>query len=251
MRYENATHSSTTKIHAFGDSFVVGDQDDFIDETRENRIHFLKYNISFAAIIAKELGYSLTNHAVCGSGSFPQVDLLVQELLSGNIAKDDIILFGITALCRERTALWEFHKSADNCYGPCMVDRALLSSGDFQKIMDLDFLYLMSMLTGIEATFGVSITRINLFDSISVSNVDSKIMQNINPGNYVGYDVQGNTLIDILNDTWGIGKVTPYHDQIVIPNGYSHLYTEKKHPSVKGHKKIADWFLENTIICKH
>ena len=80
-------------IHAFGDSFVVGDQDDYINDkntdpesapthnmSEATRTEYLKYNVSFAALIAKQLDTKLKNHAVRGTGNFPQLDLLFDQL---------------------------------------------------------------------------------------------------------------------------------------------------------------------------
>ena len=89
-------------IHAFGDSFVVGDQDDFVHDHPagvvpdhnmgyDDRLEFLKYEVSFAAIIAKNYNQQMKNYAVRGSGNLPQIDRLFNELVAGTIAPDDII----------------------------------------------------------------------------------------------------------------------------------------------------------------
>ena len=65
-----------------------------------------------------------------------------------------------------------------------------------------------------------------------------------NSDNFIGLDTNNNTLIDVLNDTWGSSSFIKdvYHTEIKVPIGYEHLYTWNRHPSIEGHKKIADWF---------
>jgi hypothetical protein len=111
----------------------------------------------------------------------------------------------------------------------------------------MDYYYILSVLDRLSEKFNVRIVKVNLFNNL----VDDSPHHNINLFNYgdlLGSDVKGNTLIDILNDTWGKGISNPYHDSLEVPPGYEHLYTIKKHPSVEGHKKIAQWFIDNKVV---
>lgn len=238
-------------IHAFGDSFVVGDQDDFLHETEEaghdmqfnERLHYLMYNVSFAALIAKELNEEFTNHAIRGSGNYPQIDILMQKILDGTITKKDTVLFGITTLVRDRQQLLAFENVTSYGRGPCMIDRELIPN-KIEDIALLDHFYILSILENISAIYDVKIIKFYLFDNARIS----KNTVDFIPSNFVGFSESGTTLIDILNDTWDTGDKVGYHDCIDIPPGYEDMYTKYKHPSIKGHKKIANWFLTNGII---
>ena len=85
------------KLHAFGDSFVVGDQDEKDDKNKE----YLKYNVSFVSIIAKHFGIELVNYSESGSGNFSQLDKLFLNLKYGTIQKNDVVLFGMTSTSRD------------------------------------------------------------------------------------------------------------------------------------------------------
>jgi len=229
-------------IHAFGDSFVVGDQDDFIHELGYDpghgmhyleRVEYLKYNISFVSLIAKELNIPLKNYAERGSGNFPQLDKLTASLESGSIKSSDLVLFGITSPSRDRLSFVDNDRVTSESFGPCLIDRELANFENVGKIPRLDTLYILFILEQLSKIFGVRILKFNLFD------VDLNI-------SYPFKDyLSGGTLLDILNDTWGKDIKTPYHDKISIPKGYEKFYSLKKHPSETGHKKIAEWLLKN------
>jgi hypothetical protein len=69
---------------------------------------------------------------------------------------------------------------------------------------------------------------------------------NFNFENFIGFNLNANTLVNILNDDWGADISRPvYHTQIKPGLHYEQYYTWNKHPSVLGHKKIAEWFLKN------
>jgi len=240
------------KIHAFGDSFVVGDQDDFLDDKNTmldpthgmnfgERIKFLKYNVSFVALIAKELNVELINHAERGSGNFPQLDKLWLACNNNQINTGDMVLFGMTTTTRDRIGCSSIEKTTSKNYGEFLVDRQLINSHDHGTIGIIDQFYILSVLEKISKLFKVRIIKFNLFDNPS----DYTDMNNINFADFIGSDVKGNTLIDIINDTWGDGIKNPYHDQLIIKQGYEQYYTSKKHPSVLGHQKIANWFIKN------
>ena len=240
------------KIHAFGDSFVVGDQDDFLDDTNTisapahgmnfgERVKFLKYNVSFVALIAKQLNVELINYAERGTGNFPQLDKLWLACNNNQINADDIVLFGMTTTTRDRIGCNIIEKTTSENYGEFLVDRQLITSCNHGTIGVIDQFYILSVLEKITNLFNVRIIKFNLFDNPS----DYSNVNNINFLDFVGANIKGNTLIDIINDTWGQGIKNPYHDQLIIKNGYEQYYTTKKHPSILGHQKIANWFLKN------
>lgn len=245
-------------LHAFGDSFIVGDQDDFLHDHPKgvtpnhnmeygDRLEYLKNNVSFTSIVAKHYKMNLENHAIRGSGNYPQLDKLFLMLVHGKITSNDVVLFGLTTLLRDRFNLHEYEKSKSYKYGPLLIDRDLLHGENKQHIFDMDYYYVLSVLENLSKKFNVRIIKINLFNNL-VDESPQHEMKLFNFPDLVGRDVKGNTLIDILNDTWGKGISNPYHDVLKVPHGYDHFYTIKKHPSVEGHKKIAQWFIDNNIL---
>ena len=96
------------KIWAYGDSFVAGDQDDpkRIDAIPEI-MEYNRYNVSFAAHLAKNLGIDIINRAISGCSNFVQLDKLFKDAAS--IAQDDIVIFGISSPLRDRfqITLWK------------------------------------------------------------------------------------------------------------------------------------------------
>jgi len=245
-------------LHAFGDSFVVGDQDDFLHDHPKgvtpthnmeygDRIEYLKHNVSFVSIIAKQYKMRLENYAIRGSGNYPQLDKLYLRLVHGGIKSDDLVLFGITTLLRDRFSLHDHEKAKSYKYGPVLIDRDTLHGENQQHIFDMDYYYILSVLENLSKKFNVRIIKVNLFNNL----VDDSLRHELNLFNFpdlLGNNIKGNTLIDVLNDTWGKGISNPYHDILEVPAGYEHLYTIKKHPSIEGHKKIAKWFSDNNII---
>jgi hypothetical protein len=245
------------KLHAFGDSFVVGDQDDFYNDPNTSktnppthgmsyneRLEYIKYNVSFVSIIAKHLKLDLINFAERGSGNYPQIDRLLINLLNGKIKAGDLVFFGITTLVRDRLQLIDFKKSYSSDYGPCLIDRELLNQSDMDQICKIDLLCILSILERLSKTYNIKILTFNLFTNILTDMSDEdKLPYNIE--NNIFLTKEGNTLIDILNDTWGQVTNHPYHDRLEIPSKYEYLYTNKKHPSIEGHKKIASWWINN------
>jgi hypothetical protein len=231
-------------IHAFGDSFVVGDQDDFIGDKNTNldhppthgmnepdRVHYLKYNVSFPALIAKNLNVTCKNHAVRGTGNYPQLDLLYTQLNHGKINPGDIVMFGLATAIRDRIGLLDY-RQPDSL--------SVLHIGNWtnmDNVKGADQFYVLSALCQLASIFSVKIIKFNIFDnSINKSTLFS---------DYVGNGLPGTTLIDILNNTWLKNTQHPYHTKITIPQEYKELYTHNCHPSILGHQKIADWFLKN------
>lgn len=244
-------------LHAFGDSFIVGDQDDFLHDVPDaahgmpwnERLVYLKTQVSFVAILAQHYGYDLKNHAERGSGNYPQLDCLWARLVDGTIKLGDVVLFGITTTIRDRFVLNDFEKSTGQNHGPCLVDRALVSKyADRQRILELDFYYLVTLLDRLEDQFGIKIIKFNLFDN-SLDHATQQIKELCRVKNFVGHEVAGNTLVDILNDTWGSGIAHTFaHQEVPVTPEHDHLYTVNRHPSIEGHKKIANWWILNNIL---
>lgn len=221
-------------IHAFGDSFVAADQD--IRHNDYEYRDYLKYNVSFASLIAKHFNLPFKNYAEYGSGSYPQVDKLLINIKNGNIKSTDVVLFGITASTRGRFLIGTLFPSKHMVNG-IVVDK---DASDIDIAPRFDYYYILSILENISKTFNIRIIKFNLFNDWSTNLNLSTITD------FIGLDSPGNTLIDILNDTWGEKKQeNKEHWLIEIPDGYEHFYTIRKHPSPDGHRKIADWFIEN------
>jgi hypothetical protein len=254
---------NTKTLHAFGDSNIVGDQDDFYGEANTDpnnppthgmeyseRVEYLKYNVSFVSILAKKLGVQLKNYAECGTGNFPQLDRLAINLINNNIKKGDLVLFGMTTPLRDRVRLIENNIARDRQVGPWLVDRETLIN-DSILVYRLDYLYILGLLNHFSEKFQVRIIRFHLFDNLKITwgsddNIDPGIALH-NPRDYLGYNIPGNTLIDILNDTWGRHSYRKAGKIDVLP-GYKHLYTFKNHPSIAGHEKLANWFLNKVDL---
>lgn len=237
-------------LFAFGDSFVVGDQDDFLHELPKGirpphnmdyneRIAYLKYNVSFVSIFAKNNNYNLQNYAERGSGNYPQLDLLMNKILNNEVAKNDLIFFGLTTFVRDRVDL-ALNKKFIKMYkdrGDAIFNKEFISDhSNLWKIPLIDYFYVLNSLKFINDELGIRVVCVNLFD-----NIKDKHPSNINYNIQIGSEHYGNTLIDILNDTWGDKTEHPYHTNLQIPKGYEKLYSRFKHPSVSGHKKIANW----------
>ena len=236
----------TKTLHAFGDSFVLGDQDDFdkYPVQYQYRIDELKNKVSFASILARHYNLNYVNYADRGSGNYPQLDKLFLALTENKIQENDIVIFGLTTFVRDRFVLTEFNKATASNFGPSLVDKQSITQ-DISKVIDMDFYYINSVLNQLARKFNVKIIKFNLFDDLISSSANYRLSEFVD---FIGYDVKGNTLIDILNDTWGKGIDHPYHDQLKVPKGYESLYTIKKHPSELGHKKIAEWWIKNNIL---
>lgn len=240
-------------LHAFGDSFVVGDQDDVPSDLHgiswEQRLEYLKTQVSFVSILARHYGYELKNYAERGSGNYPQIDRLWINLANGTIKEGDVILFGITTTIRDRFLLHEVDRCTSKHSGPYMVDRSLIAKdSDRQRLLELDYFYILGLLDQMSKKFRIKIIKFNLFDN-SLDHASPAVTDVCQVDDFVGWATPGNTLIDILNDSWGQGVFYTFaHEEIQIPVGYEHLYTAKKHPSTEGHKKIANWWILNNIL---
>lgn len=235
------------KLWAYGDSFVAGDQDipgriDAISEHTE----YNRYNISFASHLAKKLNAELINRAISGCGNYPQLDKLLLDI--ENIKTNDIVIFGLTTTWRDRYSL------PSNCpqvvsptRGPSMLHRDLLYNEKLNKLPTFDLFYILSVLEKIEHLFNFPIIKFNAFHDVQTEadSIDKKLFQF---KNFIGLNVPGNTLIDLLLNRWG--DPTPRivdHSQWMPPKEYRHLFTDKSHPSIEGHKFIAEW-MHNQLI---
>ena len=244
-------------LHAFGDSFIVGDQDDFLHDVStashsmpwEERLAYLKTQVSFVSILAKQYGYDLKNYAERGSGNYPQIDQLWLNLINGTIKTGDVVLFGVTTTIRDRFMLHEVDRCTSDNVGPFMVNRTLVAKhSDRQRLLELDYFYILSLLDQMSKKFNIKIIKFNLFDN-SLDHATPRITDLCQVDDFVGWAIPGNTLVDILNDSWGQGVFYTFaHEEIKIPKGHEHLYTIKKHPSIEGHKKIANWWILNNIM---
>jgi len=251
-------------LHAFGDSFVLGDQDDFLHVKDPNvkithsmpygeRIEYLKNNVSFVSILAKHYGYSLKNYSERGSGNFPQLDRLWLHLTNNTIKHGDLVLFGLSSFVRDRSQLINFElATSDTKSGPTVIDRELVNKNfHMEKIMEIDLYYVLTVLTRLSEQFDIPIIKFNLFDNaLYQSTQQLKTICRVT--DFIGYELDGNTLIDILNDTWGKNTSNQFdHTKIEVKPEHAHLYTFYRHPSIEGHKKIANWWLDNKIIDRY
>lgn len=244
-------------LHAFGDSFIVGDQDDFLHDVPtashgmpwEERLEYLKTQVSFVSILARHHGYNLKNYAERGSGNYPQIDRVWINLINGTIKEGDVVLFGITTTIRDRFLLNEVDRCTSDKNGPFMIERTLLDRhSDRQRLLELDYFYILSLLDQLSKKFKIRIVKFNLFDN-SLDHANPQITNVCQTDDFIGWNTPGNTLVDILNDSWGQGVFYTFaHEEITVPKGFEYLYTVKKHPSVEGHKKIANWWILNNIL---
>lgn len=233
------------KIHAFGDSFVAGDQDDFCDPSHgmyfDERLDYLRYNVSFPSIIAAQSKYDLVNYAIPGSGNYPQLDKLMLAIGRNQIETDDLILFGITTPKRDRVSLREINRAVEHEF---LVDHQTLTHCEFNAIFEMDLFYVFSSLSQISKKFRV--ISFFIFDNFLVETRNQ--IRSIMPiDTLLGHTFAGNTLIDVLNDSWGSDNRYPLHTNLTIPPEYRHLYTTNKHPNRSGHNKIAQWWMENVL----
>ena len=256
-------------LHAFGDSIVVGDLDDYLHLNDPNvkpnhrmpydvRIKYLKHNVSFVSILAKHYGYNLENYAVRGSGNYPQLDRVWSNLVNGKIKSGDIILFGFGPVTRDRLVLqtFAFDPTVNEKTGPHLLDRDLLSKENWvangeQPILEMDFYYINSVLNRLGEQFNVRMIRCNLGDN-ALYHASDHIKKICEVEDFVGYNVVGNTYHHILNDSWGQPIVYPFsanlHKDLKLKPEHEYLYTYYRHPSAEGHKKIAQWWIDNNII---
>jgi hypothetical protein len=230
------------KIWAYGDSFVAGDQDipgkvNAVPEIME----YNRYNVSFAVHLAKKLNAELINRGISGCSNFVQLDKLLLD--APNIAANDIVLFGLTTPWRDRFMLpHECPTFFKDTRGPSMLNRELITENfPIFKIPTIDLFYVLSVIEKIESNFNIKVVKFNAFhDSIIESTYIDKKLFKFN--NFIGLNTPGNTLLDMLTDNWGnaIKRISD-HSKWTPPEKYKHLFTEQSHPSIEGHKRIAEW----------
>ena len=243
-------------LYAFGDSFVAGDQDEnSVLQTTcwGNELERVRYEISFISHVAKFLNVPLKNCAIPGSGNIPQLDILTEKVLSGQIKKGDKIFFGFTTFYRDRAALDPVRILNPN-RGPCFADREIFRNNRL-LIEYFDYCYILSILEKIKNLYEIDIRCINLVDKTYYRHVfpQYKDFHNSFSDNkfFITCDYPyNNTLIHILTDTWGTPDCVFHlqhanHEVVNIPLECAHLFTPHWHPSIEGHKKIAKWLIDN------
>jgi hypothetical protein len=230
------------RLWTYGDSFVAGDQDipgriDAIEEyTKYNR-----YNVSFASHLANALNVELINRGISGCSNFVQLDKLFLDAPS--IKEDDIVLFVLTTAWRDRVTIpYTCPEYLKDTRGPALLHRELVSKKhNLEKTATIDLFYVLSVIEKIEKIFNIKVVKFNLFhDSIAESLEEDKEFFKFD--NFIGLGVNGNTILDVLTDNWGnkISRISD-HSKWKPPAEYKHLFTQKSHPNIEGHKKIAVW----------
>jgi len=230
------------RLWTYGDSFVAGDQDipgriDAIEEyTNYNR-----YNVSFASHLARKLDVELINRGISGCSNFVQLDKLFLD--ASSIKKDDIVLFGLTTAWRDRVTIpYTCPEYLKDTRGPALLHRELVSEKyNLEKTATIDLFYVLSVIEKIEKIFNIKVVKFNLFhDSIAESLEEDKNFFKFD--NFIGLGLDGNTILDVLTDNWGnkISRISD-HSKWKPPVEYKHLFTQKSHPNIEGHKKIAVW----------
>lgn len=207
---------------AFGDSFILGDQDDFgpgdcnykpelwkdHGMSYDQRIQWCK-GVSFARTLAGDNEYR--NCAERGAGNYTSLDLVY----SSDIGPGDTVLFGISSTTRDRLRTLG-HREAQWIMHP-LVQAELITVYDQRTIVG-----------ALEAW-----ARLRGFKLILVNTFDA---------NGSG----ARTLVDILLDRTP-GTPGSMHTDLLVPPEYQHLFTWNGHPSVLGHQKLAQWFLDNEL----
>lgn len=240
------------KLLAFGDSFVLGDLDDFGPRdinynpmfppthgmSYEERVKFLKENVSFASFIAKNYNLDYENFAQRGLGNFVQLDELLLAAKNGKIKEGDVILFGISISTRDRISILEPNAVFS------IISQSLSSDSDnFHIIEQFDFFWILSVLESVKKRYRVTIIAFNLFYNPLFKASGSL---NFDFDFFIGKDIDNNTLVDVLNDTYGTTPTDKhvYHTHMSIPAHASQFYTWNKHPSELGHIKIKNWLIK-------
>jgi hypothetical protein len=231
------------KIWAYGDSFVAGDQDipGRVDAVLENT-EYNRYNVSFASVLAKELGVPLINRAISGCSNFVQLDQLWMD--SAAILPDDLVLVGLTTPWRDRFMIPHFAPEfIKDTRGPGLVDRTLLNGHPRSRVALVDFFYTLSVIEKIEKIHTLNIIKFNLFHN-ALQDASEEDLKKFNFNKFIGLNTPGNTLLDVLTDNWGnsIPRISDHSKW--VPEVNSHLFTRNSHPNIEGHKKIATWLRE-------
>ena len=231
------------KIWAFGDSFTAGDQD--IENDQRNEVmHYNRYNVSFAAVIAKKYNVELENFGQGGCSNFVQVDRLFMN--AERIHKDDLVLFTCTTPYRERIGLRELApKLFSGKVGQNICDAKLIY---MDKLIAADMFYTISVIDNIKRIYGLN--NVYLFNAFynwytDLDDIDKEKF-NLALNYFMGIE---NTFFDILNDNWGVPSkgIAGNMDEYEPPPKFAHLYTRKMHPNIQGHQKIANFLINNFL----
>lgn len=229
------------KLWAYGDSFVAGDQDDplRIDALPEV-MEYNRYEVSFAALLAKKLNIKITNRAVSGCSNFVQLDRLFTD--AKNIGKDDIVIFCLTSSLRDRFQIpLHYPEFVKDSRGPTLGDRSMFNSDNMYEIPTADIFYVLSAIEKIENIYGIKIVKINAFHNFMDNCNDTA---KFNFKNFLGLHFKNNTMLDILSNNWlsdDHNKVFD-HNKWSPPKQFKKYFTKKSHPSIQGHKKLCEWF---------
>jgi hypothetical protein len=229
-------------IWAYGDSFVAGDQDEKDKNNADISVmEYNRYNVSFVSHLSNMLEIDLVNRAVSGSGNFPQIDKLLVD--SKKFKDSDIVLFGITSTWRDRFSLpHHFPEILNKNIGPFLIDMDLYKSKNFNTIPSIDLFHIISILDSIEIKLNVKILKFNCFHDVYIET-EEYYKKFFSPNNYIGFGKKGNTLTDILLDSWDEESNSNLdHTTLKIAKNYKRFFTCKNHPNTLGHQKIADWF---------
>jgi hypothetical protein len=230
------------KIYAYGDSFVAGDQDipGRINAIHEN-MEYNRYNVSFASVLAKQLNSELVNRAISGCSNFVQLDKLFMDCEI--IEPHDLVIFGFSSPWRDRWSIPTYGPDflKDN-KGPALVDRDLIKS-ETHRVGIVDFFYVLSVLEQLQRTYKFKIIAFNSFHNV-LKDASIQDLKKFNFDNFIGLKENGNTLLNVLSDTWGQDDGSDDHTVWSAPKGLENLFTSKRHPSIEGHKKIAKWLYE-------
>lgn len=244
-----------TKLFAFGDSFVVGDLDDFGPKdfnynpdfppthnmSYDERIKYLKNNVSFASLIAKHYNFDYENLAIRGTGNFFQLDQLLLAARQGKFNQGDIILFGITINSRDRLSMIDIDLGKNSPLGIISYDLKD-NHENLSIIEEFDFFWILSILESVRRIYKVKIIAFNLFYN-PLCKIKNSLKFDFDF--FIGEGIDNNTMVDVLNDTYDLpaDKKHVYHTLINIPKESNIFYTWNKHPSELGHIKIKDWLV--------
>ncbi len=160
------------RIVAFGDSFVSGDQDDFGPKdpnyrpechathtmSDSERNEYLKYNVSFASLIAKNLNFDFLNLSQRGAGNFYQLDRLLTYIRDRKLQNSDIILFGITSVTRDRLSVLP-ESIAESIFDWSLTFEP---TNLYETIEKFDYYYVLSILNNISHQYNVRIIAFKL-----------------------------------------------------------------------------------------
>jgi hypothetical protein len=229
------------KIWAYGDSFVAGDQDiPGRNDAEASVLEHNRYNVSFASVLAKQLDVELINRAMSGCSNFVQLDRFWMD--APNIAKEDLVIFGLTTSWRDRFQMpWQAKGYLEEFRGDGLVYKPLLFDDDKNRISVADLFYVLSTIEQLSKIYNLNVVKFNLFHNC-LQEASKEDNDKFKFDKFIGQGIQGNTLIDMLTNNWGsnISRISD-HSKWDPDNNYKHLFTAKSHPNIDGHRLIAMW----------